>query len=449
MKRRILRPSALTRREFLRASAAAAAAPVLAPLAGAPPAAPAGKKPPNIVLIMADDLGYECLGCNGGQSYETPNLDALAAAGTRFEHCYCTPLCTPSRVEIMTGQYPFRNGWPVGIWTKPAAKKVVDPATPTFARMLKDSGYATAVAGKWQLCEFNRHPNHPRDMGFDAHCLWTWTVEGKRQKRYWNPAVWQDGKRLDGTTGKYGPDLFTDYLIDFISRSKDGPFLAYYPMALVHSPFIPTPDSRGQAKGDRRRGGGKQANFAAMVAYMDKLVGRLVGHLQKLGLRERTLVLFTGDNGTPGGIRTKWNGRTISGGKGSLNDRGSHVPLIAARPGTVAAGKVCEDLVDFSDVLPTLAEVAGAKPPTGHVVDGRSFAARLGGGEGKPRDWVYVQLGNKAFVRETGWKLFTDGRLVRHGKGHYDNTAVTAGQATPADGAARERLAAVLKSLRP
>jgi len=437
--------SAITRRDFLRASAAAAAAPALAPLLGASAPADAGKADkPNIVLVLADDLGYECLTCNGGQSYRTPHLDVLATGGTLFDRCYSTPLCTPSRVQLMSGQYPFRNGWPVGIWTKgDPAQRVVSPALPSVARVLKSAGYATAVAGKWQLCDFARHPRHPAQLGFDRHCLWTWQYQGAKKGRYRDPAVWQDGKLRGDTKGQYGPDVYNQFLLDFISANRKRPFFAYYPMALVHSPFSPTPDSR--RPGGR---GNVQDNFADMVAYMDKLVGRLVAHLKSLGLAKNTLVLFTGDNGTPRGIRGKWNGRTIPGGKGRMTEAGTHVPLLAWGPGRVPAGKVRDDLVDFADFMPTLADVAGATLPDGVTFDGRSFGPQLAGRAGKPREWAYVQLGDRRFVRGKGWTLHGGGKLVRHGGGHYTARPVPDDNRDAQAIVARKQLSAVLASLK-
>jgi arylsulfatase A-like enzyme len=313
----------MTRRGFLTGAAGAATAALLDPTgrwlaAGAEAAAGPSHNPaekPNILLIMADDLGYECLGCNGGTSYRTPNLDKLAATGVRFEHCYCTPLCSPSRNQIMTGRYGFRNyrGW-----------GILDPKEKTFGHVLRSAGYATAVSGKWQLCRFDRPENadHPKRAGFDASCVWTWHYKGKKPSRYWDPFIWQDGKLRGDLAGKYGPDVHCDYVVDFIRRNRARPFLAYYPLNLVHAPFVATPDSKasrsagGGSQPGKGRKGAKQANYAATVAYMDKCIGRVVGELDRLNLREKTLILFTGDNGTPRGITSRMGQSTIAGGKG-------------------------------------------------------------------------------------------------------------------------------------
>lgn len=459
------------RREFLHRAAAGAAGMALPSLMR--PAAAAATERPNIVLIMADDLGYECLGCYGGTSYLTPNLDALAASGLRFGHAYCTPLCTPTRVQIMTGLYPFRTGWKTGIWTLPDNQQSIDARKlKTFGHILRDAGYATAVAGKWQLNRFDLfNPDHPKDCGFDDYCLWTWRYGGTNPSRYWDPSVWQDGKLRQDLAGQYGPDVYADFLIDFITRNQSRPFLAYYPMALTHLPLHDTPDLRANP-------GQFPSQFAAMVNYMDKLVGRIVVSLTQLGLRERTLVLFTGDNGTPSQITSMLGDIPIKGGKNTMTDPGTHVPLIANWPGTVPAGVVSEDLVDVSDILPTLAEVAGVPIPdkapvdVGRTIagsyrpggsvpvrltavgtdrpalDGRSFAPQLRGEAGRPREWVFCERGNERYVREKRWRLHEDSILFDMETDPWENNPIApADPHTPEAAAARARLQAVLDEL--
>jgi len=394
--------------------------------------APGAEEKPNIVLIMADDLGYECLGCNGGTSYHTPNLDRLAAEGVRFTSAFCTPLCSPTRIELMTGRYGFRNyrGW-----------GVLDPKEVTFGHVLRQAGYATCVSGKWQLCHFDKPENadHPRRAGFDEFCVWTWVFKRSKPSRYWDPLIWQNGKLLEGTKGKYAPDIHCQFIIDFIARNRSRPFFAYYPMNLVHAPFHPTPDTR-----DRK--GGKQKFYADMVAYLDKCVGRVVATLERLGLREKTLILFTGDNGTPRGIKSRMGKVEVPGGKGNMTDTGCHVPLIASWKGVTPPGRVCEDLVDFSDVFPTLAEVAGAPLPKVKI-DGRSFLPQIRGERGKPREWVYIQLNNKKAVRTKRWKLHGDGRLFDIQSDPFERKPIPPEADTPESKAARKRLQAVLANL--
>ncbi len=336
-------------------------------------------KRPNIILIMADDFGYECATSNGGRSYRTPRLDAMAAGGMRFTQCHSQPVCTPTRVQIMTGRCNSRNYWAFGS---------LHPKELTFGHLLKAAGYATFVTGKWQLSgRGDRYPGtHPDESGFDEWCLWHMDEE-TGGSRYWNPTIKANGKLLKNTQGKFGPDIFCDHLLGFISRNRTRPFFAYYPMALTHGPTHPTPDTPGydpaiKAKRD-------PAHFAGMVNYTDKIVGRILDHLESEGLEENTLVLFTGDNGTDKKLTSKFQGRTIQGGKGRTLDVSTHVPLIASWKGTLPAGRVCNDLIDFNDMMPTFVEMAGAKVPDGLRFDGVSFLPQLLGKRGNPKPYIY------------------------------------------------------------
>ncbi|MFA6563007.1 MAG: sulfatase-like hydrolase/transferase [Verrucomicrobiia bacterium] len=330
---------------------------------------------PNIVLILADDLGYECIGANGGASYKTPVLDKLAATGARFEHCYAQPLCTPTRVQIMTGIYNVRNYTTFGR---------LDPKCVTFANILKQAGYATCIAGKWQL---GQDVELPKKFGFDEACLWQHT---RRPPRYANPGLEINGVEKDYASGEYGPDLVDAYARDFITRHKGQPFFLYYPMMLTHSPYQPTPDSVDwDPKAVGEKVNQKPEHFADMVACMDKLIGRLVARLEELGLRDNTLLVFLGDNGTGRGTRSMMGGREVLGGKGQTTAAGMHVPLIVNWPGKAAAGKVSRDLVDSTDILPTICEAAGTSVPTELKIDGRSFLPQVRGERGRPREWVY------------------------------------------------------------
>lgn len=361
---------------------------------------------PNIVLIMADDMGFECVGANGGEEYDTPRLDQLAATGIRFEHCHSQPICTPSRVQIMTGVYNNRNYLRFG---------VMDPEVKTFGHLFQKAGYKTVIAGKWQL---DGGFEGPYNFGFDEYCLWQLT---RRPPRFPNPGFEINGKEVDYTMGEYGPDIASDYLCDFIERNKDEEFFAYYPMIPPHYPFQPTPDSEEWDPTESREYAKKEWRdewFADMVTYTDKVIGKIVDKLEELGLRENTLIIFTGDNGTYAGMETDFDGGTYVGGKGKTKDNGTHVPLIVNWPGNTPEGKVSQSLVDFSDMLPTIADIAGIEVPRRWGVDGISFASEVQGGEASPRDWIYCWYSRdgirdkaRELVRNQRFKVYGDGKI--------------------------------------
>ena len=193
-----------------------------------------------------------------------------------------------------------------------------------------------------------------------------------------------NGEPLEDAAGLYGPALFTGYLLDFAARHKDEPFFIYYPMALTHAPFMPTPDSAGWAV-DRHRA--DVSNFGDMVEYMDKLIGTILDGLEALGLQEDTLVMFIGDNGSPREVTSLLGDRAFQGGKGHSIDAGTRVPFIAQWGGRTA-GAVCDDLIDCSDFVPTMLEVAGVTHPGDVPCDGCSFRPQLVGDEGSPREWI-------------------------------------------------------------
>ena len=370
---------------------------------------------PNIVLIMADDFGYECVTCNGGQSYETPRLDAMAAGGMRFTQCHSQPVCTPTRVQIMTGRCNSRNYWAFGSLH---AREL------TFGHLLDAAGYATCIAGKWQLSgRGTQYPGtHPDHSGFDKWCLWHMDDQ-TAGSRYWNPTIKADGRLLTDTDGRFGPDIFCDYLLEFISRNKKRPFFAYYPMALTHGPTHPTPDTAGYDPTTKPRR--DPAHFGGMVNYTDKIVGRILDHLQREGLAEKTLVLFTGDNGTDKKLTSQFEGRTVQGGKGRKLDVSTHVPLIAYWKGTVPKGRVCRDLIDFSDMTPTFVEMSRAVVRKGLEFDGVSFLPQLRGERGSPKPYIFcyyekgkydadgpAEKGQPAlWVHDGRWKLLDSGNF--------------------------------------
>jgi arylsulfatase A len=390
--------------------------------------------PPNIILIMADDLGYETLGANGGDSYSTPHLDRLAANGARFEHCYALPICTPSRVQLMTGKYNVRNYRKFG---------VLDRSERTFAHLLKEKGYATCIAGKWQL---GSEPDSPQHFGFDEALLWQHTRGARREgsrldTRYENPRLERNGVEVDYDNGEYGPDLMADFICEFIGKNKQKPFLAYYSMILTHCPFVPTPlsdDWDSESKGSETYKG-QAKYFGDMVHYMDRLVGRIEEELKRNKLEEKTIILFTGDNGTDTPVVSRLNGKDVAGAKGKTTDAGTHVPLIAHWPGTVRSS-VITDLVDLSDFLPTLCDLAGVEIPSDDTLDGRSFLPQILGKKGNPREYIYSWYSRsgdhkeaRVFARTHRYKYYRSGEFYdleqdNLEKVPLDDASLTAGQ---------------------
>jgi arylsulfatase A-like enzyme len=381
------------------------------------------ERPKNVLLIMADDIGIECFGSYGGTSYKTPNIEKLAATGLRFTHAYSDPLCTPTRVELMTGKDNHRNWKVFGI---------LDPEEKTFGHLMQDAGYKTCIAGKWQLQSYDPpdYPGaarrrgkgmHPKDAGFDDYSLYHSLHTEDKGSRYGNPSFLRNGELHGPLEGKYGEDLNVEFIADFMKRNREEPMFIYYPMALPHWPMNPTPIS--EAWKDPTRHLEESVDFFPdMVEYMDTLIGRLITHLEELGLREDTLVLFYSDNGTDRRITSKMGELSVRGGKNQVSQTGIRVPLIANWPGKVKPG-TNGDLIDPSDFYPTLASLAGTKVPEGQHCDGVSFAPQLAGEKGIPRDscffwydprpgWDKGQFTRNIFALDKTHKLFADGRLM-------------------------------------
>ncbi len=408
---------------------------------------------PNILFIFADDVGNEVLECYGGQSYRTPHLNELARTGMKFRHAYSMPVCHPSRLTLMSGKYPFRHGevsW--GDYPRHAEDT-------TFSRYLQRAGYTTAVVGKWQLCLLGDDPLHPRRLGFDHWDLFGWH-EGPR---YYRPMIYRNGQVRDDTEGHYGPDLYQRSLIEFMKANRERPFLAYYSMALAHevTDDLDPPVPHGPL--------GRYDSYPEMVAEVDRAVGRMVAALDALKLREKTLVLFLADNGTPPEIiiraegseliRTpvvsRQNGLDVPGGKKQLTDAGTNVPMIANWPGTIRPGQEVDDLVDFSDILPTFLDLAGVPLPDDRELDGVSFANRLLGQGMSPRSFAYCEeavlpkpggvepdgtsTGLK-WMRTQDWKLYNDGRLFHMAEDSAEQYPLRPQQDDATRAAIRQRL---------
>ncbi len=412
--------SRIDRRVFQRTTALGALGCLGARLVKAKAAGTQATTTPNIVLIMADDLGFETIGANGSASYSTPRLDELARTGARFTNCHVNPLCTPTRTAIMTGRFNFRNYVGFGL---------LAPGEKTFAHMLKEAGYATAAVGKWQLELGPGTGQTPTEAGFDEYCLWNVRFTGRvvHGDRYADPNLlfWDRATKrptFRKFNGEYGPDVCKNYLFEFMESAvgRKQPFLAYFPMILTHSPFQPTPASPEWAKGDRRQS--EKPFFKDMIEYMDTIVDEVEDKLTELGIREETLLIFLGDNGSGRGLESRMqDGAEIVGAKGFLTDGGTHVPLIANWPGTIPAGQLREELVGPTDFLATLAEATGTTPldpPGDGLLDSVSFLPQLKGKTGTPRDWLLIEYFEDRdifrncegrFVRNRRWKLYAEG----------------------------------------
>ncbi len=382
----------MDRREFLKRVGLTSAAIATAGCVSHAQLDAVNRKQPNILFIMLDDLGPEWVACYGAEGIETPNADALAEGGIRFTNAYSMPKCTPTRATLLTGQYPFRHGW-VNHWDVPrwgAGCHFDWKHNTTFAHILKKAGYAAAAVGKWQISDFRVVPDAMVKCGFDEYCMWTGFETGNPPsgKRYWDPYLHtKDGSKT--YEGQFSEAIFSDFLIDFMKRNRNKPMLMYYPMCLPHGPLTTTPLEPDVEE--------KRSKFSAMVRYCDHILGKLVKALDDLGLRENTIIIWTTDNGTSGGIRNKMNGREVSGGKGKISENGCGAPFIVNCPGLVPAGVVTDALTDFTDMLPTFAELAGAKLPRGTVIDGKSIAPYiLGKAKDTPREWIMAMGGGVA-----------------------------------------------------
>lgn len=363
---------------------------------------------PNIILILADDVGYEVLGCNRGQSYTTTAIDDFAQTGTRFTQCHACPNCSPSRVELLTGKYGFRNytGW-----------GNLNTDQKTFANLLQDAGYKTCVAGKWQI---GGGDTSIRKFGFEKYLVFqpfyvtNESIENKY--RYKSPKLYENGQFLDAglTTGKYADDMFADYISNFIDSNTNNPFFIYFPLSLCHAPFSPTPDDASYITWNPETDISDTNYYPSMVKYMDKKIMQVKDKIASAGLNNKTIIIFMGDNGTPPQIKSNYNGQTIAGGKNKSTIYGTHVPLIISCPAYILSNQINNSLIDLSDFLPTISDLANISMPANYgVLDGVSFYSSLVGTNQKSRDWVYFywnpQYNNpvsKSWVQNENYKLY-------------------------------------------
>jgi arylsulfatase A len=371
---------------------------------------------PNIIFILGDDVGYEIPTCNGGTSYSTPNIDKLASEGMRFTQCRSAPLCSPSRFMILTGKYNFRN---YTTWGK------MDLGQRTIGNLLKDAGYVTCYAGKWQL---DGGDKSIKTFGFDNYSVWLPFYQCPEGIRYKSAPIYENGNFLpqSQTDNKYSEDHFTDYILNFIDSNKSNAFFIYYSMILCHKEFSPTPDDAGYAAWQSIEGNNDKKYFPSMVKYMDKKIGIILDKIKSAGLEKNTIVFYVGDNGTQKEITSGYLNDSITGAKSESLEYGIHVPLICKWPDVIAPGKVNNDIVDFTDILPTMADIADISVLQKYKpVDGFSFYKALNDVNNDARSWSFCHyyprmcgkyIGLERWAQDTAYKLYETGNFY-----HFTN----------------------------
>ncbi len=430
--------------------------------------------PPNLVFILLDNLGQEWLGCYGSEEGLTPNIDRLARQGLRVEHCYTPPICGPSRITALTGRYLLRSGMVMhhdaalysGGGLNPVREK-------TFARLLRDGGYHTAITGKWQINNLYDEPGVLKQHGFEESLVWPGSIDRDKvtdeeffrfqrlveaadteftsrfisniENRYWDPVFHRNGQR-EVHPGKFGPDVSQEFAREFLRRPHDRPFLLYYPMVLTHGdtflhPVVPTPLNRDPNRPH-------QEMFRDMVRYADLLIGDFLRELEDSDHARRTIVFIATDNGTEKHRVARARGREIRGDLYQLTEAGSDVGLLVYAPGLVPGGRTIP-LADFSDLLPTFCELARVPIPRDLKLDGRSFAdAVLGNSASGPREWIFNQYGPMRVARNQRYKLYSDGRCYDVLQ-DFDEAHDLGPSQLPEHVAARAELQSVLDSLPP
>jgi len=368
---------------------------------------------PNIILIMADDLGYGDIGCYGSKIISTPNIDALAKGGIKFTdyHSNC-PVCSPTRAALLTGRYQQRAGIEGVIYAKgPARQTGLALEETTFAEVLKTRGYSTGIFGKWHLgynVQFN-----PARQGFDefrgyvsGNVDYHSHIDGAGFDDWW--------KNLEKVPEEgYCTDLITKHGIDFIERHKDEPFCLYLPHESVHSPYQgrndPPERLSGGKKGKKARGEEIGRAYKEMVEVMDEGIGRIVDTVKRLGLERKTFIFFCSDNGA---TKNGSNG-ALAGYKGSLWEGGHRVPAVACWPGRIKPGTATSQTVLGMDMFPTMVSISGVKLPAGLNLDGVDLLGMLTEGKKLPERSLFWRYRKERAVRKGSWKLLIQGDNVK------------------------------------
>jgi len=423
---RDLRITPMNRREFLKISCAGATALTFRHSARA---AQSSKDKPNIVFIMADDLGYKELGCYGQEKIKTPNIDKLAAEGMLFTDYYTgSAVCAPARCCLMTGKHGghayIRDNAEVGDWDSFRGQMPLNSEAVTVAEVLKQQGYVTGAFGKWGLGEVGSSGD-PLDQGFDR--FFGYNCQRHAHNLYPNYLVSDRGKvTLEGNTRgltgeKYAPQMIADEMLKFIRENRNRRFFAYYPTVIPHLALQVPEEDLKQYKGKWPETPYKgksylphptpKACYAAMISFMDRQVGRVMKLLKDLNLDDNTVVFFTSDNGTTH-LKEQVDFEffdsvgPLRGLKGQLYEGGIRVPMIVRWPGKTRAGSTTSHIAAHYDVMATLAEIAGATPPEN---DGTSFVPTLLSQPGRQKNpeylfWDFGGYGGQIAVRMGKWK---------------------------------------------
>ncbi len=362
---------------------------------------------PNIILFMADDVGYDVPEFTGGKSYNTPSLNFMAANGMQFTQCFSHPDGFPSRLAHLTGKYNFRNYKSWGQLPKDEL---------TVANMLKDNGYKNCFVGKWQN---NGGDERILSAGFEKYQVFLPFSGDQRIRRYKSPLIYQDGDFLPDsvTYNRYSEDMFFEYASNFIDDNKNNPFYLQYSFNLIAQPYVPSPDHPDYANWnpDNDRTAQDTGYVKSMVEYMDKIIGKMIQKVKDEGLLSNTLILFIADNATQELIYSKWRNQIIQGTKTQTSRPGVTTPLVAYWPGTIAPKVTNNELIDYTDFFKTFADAAGVSDLSAYgIQDGVSFYDDLTKTKGPDRDWVFCYWKNSEakpeirFINNNEYKLYDE-----------------------------------------
>ena len=371
----------------------------------------AAREQPNIVVILADDIGVETVSAYGSE-YPTPHIDSLADNGIRFDQGHATPVCTTTRTRLLAGTYNFKHY---------QSFAHLDPDLYTLPKYIRDSGYSSVVVGKWQMAgnmEYGGRGSYPENIGFDEHLVWQ-LERSLKGSRYWRPTLTENSIAKTYCQDDFAPKLFNDYVLDFIDRHHKEKFFVYYNPVLAHDPWTTTPDSLDADT--------TKEKFAGMMAYLDKMVGRLLNKLAEHEIVENTIIWFIGDNGTHPQITSMRNEKTVTGGKWKTKTNGTHVPFILQWKAKLPGGVVKSDLVEVLDVYPTLAAAVGRPVP--FSLDGINLLPYSLSQSSRTRDSIFMhydpQWGSDyfqspmpadRFIFDDRWKYYADGRFYQTSK---------------------------------